>query len=208
MGLAALALVGVVLSAGTRHSDEAAVPVRTPEAIGGVVIPTPGEAPEAPDATATPAAPPTATPAQEAAFEATPVPTAVAAPSPTPAPIVAIGTPAGTPAPSAASAAADPAEAVLSFYQAVTAGDFDGAYALWDERMRATYPREPNLDNRFDETAEISFSQLSVAEVSGDAATVQANFTETADSGSSRQFIGYWRLVFVDGRWLLHEPHY
>ena len=64
-------------------------------------------------------------------------------------------------------AAGDPAAAVLSFYQAVAGGDFDAAYALWNERMRATYPREPNLDSRFDETAEISFSQLSVAEMSG-----------------------------------------
>jgi hypothetical protein len=39
-----------------------------------------------------------------------------------------------------------------------------------------------------------------VAEVSGQSATVQANFTETYDSGASRQFIGYWRLVLVDRR--------
>jgi hypothetical protein len=103
---------------------------------------------------------------------------------------------------------ADPAEAVLTFYRAVVREQFDAAYALWDERMRAAYPREPNLDHRFDETAEITFSQLSVAEVSGASATVQANFTETYESGASRQFIGYWRLALVDGRWLLAEPHY
>jgi hypothetical protein len=37
---------------------------------------------------------------------------------------------------------------------------------------------------------------------------VQADFTETYDTGESRQFIGYWRLVQVDGRWFLDEPHY
>ena len=210
-GLAALALVAIALYAGTRQSDPAAAPVRTPEAVGGVVIATPGEAAETlgtPDATATPAAPPTAIPTLAATPEATAVPTAEATLAPIQPPVVAMGTPAGSPAPSTATAPADPAAAVLSFYQAVAGGDFDTAYALWNERMRAAYPRESNLDNRFDETAEISFSQLSVAEVSGDSATVQANFTETAESGASRQFIGYWRLVLVDGRWLLDEPHY
>jgi hypothetical protein len=37
---------------------------------------------------------------------------------------------------------------------------------------------------------------------------VQANFTETYDSGSSNRFVGYWRLVRVDGRWLLDDPTY
>jgi hypothetical protein len=204
-GLAALTLVGVALYAGTRQSDQAALPVRTPEAVGGAVIPTHdevAEAPSTPQPTATPAPTPTAIP------EPTPVPTAVATPAPTEAPVVAIETPPSAPAPGTASAVGDPAAAVLSFYEAVAGGEFDAAYALWNERMRAAYPREPNLDSRFDETAEISFSQLSVAEQSGDSATVQANFTETAESGSSRQFIGYWRLVLVDGRWLLDEPHY
>jgi len=203
-GLAALALVSVALYAGTRQGGNATAPVHTPEAVGGVVIETPSTA--APqvsaDPTASPVAAPTPTP------EPTVVSTAVAAPPPTPTPTVASVTAAGTPAPTPASVAADPAATVLSFYQAVAGEDFDAAYALWDERMKAAYPREPNLDSRFDETAEISFSQLSVAEVSGDSATVQANFTETAVSGSSRQFIGYWRLVLVDGRWLLDEPHY
>lgn len=74
--------------------------------------------------------------------------------------------------------------------------------------MRAAYPRQENLDLRFDETASIDFQQLFVAEGAGDSAAVQANFAETYDSGSSRQFVGYWRLVRVDGRWLLDEPSY
>ena len=40
------------------------------------------------------------------------------------------------------------------------------------------------------------------------AATIEANFTETYDSGASQSFVGYWELVRVDGRWLLDEPHY
>ena len=105
-------------------------------------------------------------------------------------------------------AAANPADAVAAFYRNAAGGDFDAAYALFDEHMRATYPRTANLDERFDETASITFQQLYVAEQTADRATVQANFTETYDSGSSRQFVGYWRLILVDGRWLLDEPHY
>ena len=105
-------------------------------------------------------------------------------------------------------ALAGPDDTVAAFYAHVVDGDFDAAYSLWSERMRAAYPRTENVDQRFDETAGIEFQQLFVAEQAGDRATVQANFTETYDSGSSRQFIGYWRLVRVDGRWLLDEPSY
>ena len=74
--------------------------------------------------------------------------------------------------------------------------------------MKATYPRHENLDQRFDTTAAITFHQLEVVEQTAAAAVVQANFTETYDGGSSREFVGFWRLVLIDGRWLLDEPHY
>ena len=74
--------------------------------------------------------------------------------------------------------------------------------------MRETYARGENLDGRFDDTTGIAFEQLYVAEQAGDRATVQANFVETYDSGGTRRFVGYWRLVLVEGRWLLDEPHY
>jgi hypothetical protein len=203
--LTALALVAVALYAASRLSEPAAEPLRTPEAVGGVVLATPGDVP-LPEATAVPTTPPAAA--------ATPTPLATAAPTPaaTVAPVAtsvaAMPTTPVSPTPSTAVAATDPGEAVLTFYEAVAGEDFDTAYALWDEGMRAMYPREPNLDSRFDDTAAITFSQLSVAEMSGETATVQANFTETYESGASRQFIGYWRLVLVDGQWLLAEPHY
>ena len=208
-GLTALALVAIALYAATQGSVPAAQPMRTPEAVGGALIATPEGAvlPEvtvAPTATSTATA--TATPG--ATPVATAVPTAVPTVAPTPPPVVAVPAPAGSPTPTTSETTGDPVEAVLAFYRAAAGEDFDAAYALWDERMRAAYPREPNLDSRFDETVGITFSQLSVAELSGESATVQANFTETYESGGSREFIGYWRLVLVDGRWLLAEPHY
>jgi hypothetical protein len=202
--LTALALLAVGLYAATRMSDPEAQPMRTPEAVGGVALPPVTPVPTA-AATLAPTPSPDAT--QEATPLATAVPTAVptvtAATAPT-----ATQTAPGSPVPAATEVAGDPTEAVLAFYRAAAGEDFDAAYALWNERMRTAYAREPNLDSRFDQTAAVTFSQLSVAEMSGDAATVQANFTETYESGASRQFIGYWKLVLVDGRWLLDEPHY
>ena len=163
---------------------------------------------------------PTAVPPAQATSGAAPTsePTPVATPEPTPVatPVATAVVAAATPAPVAPSAAptsasiggSDPADAVASFYGYVTGGNFDAAYALWNQRMKSAYPRASNLDGRFDDTAAITFSQLSLAEMSGDSATVQANFTETYESGASRQFIGYWRLQLVNGQWLLEEPHY
>ena len=146
-----------------------------------------------------------------------PVPTDVPVATSAPAVVTATPPPAPTVAPAAATspqptavalAVAGPDDTVAAFYARAVDGEFDAAYSLWSERMREAYPRQDNLDRRFDETASIEFQQLFVAEQAGDRATVQANFTETYDSGASRQFIGYWRLVRVDGRWLLDEPTY
>lgn len=159
-------------------------------------------APASPNAAATeaPATPAPATPAPVTPAPATPAPTAPTA--------VAAATPAPAQPATVALAVSGPADAVAAFYAHVVDGSFDQAYSLWSERMRATYPRTENLDQRFDETAAIEFQQLSVADQTGTSATVQANFTETSDAGSSRQFIGYWRLIQVDGRWLLDAPSY
>ena len=168
----------------------------------GVVVPSvsPGGAAFAqstPSPTPTPTASPTATP--------TVAPTPTPAP-PTPPPAVATPAPAApTPAPVAV---IGPQDSVVAFYARVEAGEFDAAYALWSERMKATYPRQANLDDRFAETADITFSTLFVANQTDARATVQANFIETYDNGSSRSFRGYWDLVRVGGRWLLDAPTY
>ncbi len=214
LGITTLALVAVATFAARQVTDRTAQPVRTPEAAGGFVVEVPGGPAfglPSPSPIATPAI--TATPTQEATPVATPAPVVAPTLTPTSTPVTVALAPTVPPSPTvtpspAAEIAMDPSETVLRFYEAVTDADFDAAYALWGERMRAAYARDPNLDRRFDQTAAITFTQLSVAELSGETATVQANFTETYESGSSRQFIGYWRLVHVDGRWLLDEPHY
>ena len=155
----------------------------------------------------TPTPEPVVEPSASPTSPATPEPTAAApTPPPTPGPTMApTAPPAATPAPVAV---AGPDDAVAAFYGHVVDERFDEAYALWSDRMKAAYPRAENLDGRFDSTGSITFDALYVASQSANDATVQANFTERYEGGSSRQFIGYWRLVRVDGRWLLDEPTY
>lgn len=183
---------------------------------GGEVLREPSS-PPAPTPTAEVTPQPTVSPTNSPAATAAQTPIAVA---PAPTPSVPPATPSSAPptvpppatpqpAPTVAVAAvAQPDDAVAGFYGQVVGGDFDSAYALWSDRMKATYPRGENLDERFAGTSSIAFQELRVVEQGGGSATVQANFTETYDSGSNRQFIGYWRLVSVDGRWLLDEPNY
>lgn len=196
-GLLLLALIGF---AGSRLLAPG-----VPDDVRGVVIPaiSPGGVAVAQE---TPTPVPTATPT----VAPTSSPTPTLGPSPTrvpPAPVPPAVTPA--PAPTTAPVAvATPQDSVGAFYANVEAGNFDAAYSLWSSRMKATYPRQANLDDRFAETADITFSALYVARQTATTATVQANFTETYDSGSSRSFVGYWDLVRVDGRWLLDAPTY
>lgn len=172
------------------------------------VVPEPTEPPApSPDPQPTVEPQPTVAPTAEAPIAVptqAPAPVVVAA-TPAPAPVVVAATQAPTPV---VVAAIGPADVVAAFYGAVVDGRFDAAYSHWSDRMRSTFPRRENLDERFDNTTAITFHQLYVAEVVGSSATVQANFTEAYDTGESQQFIGYWRLVQVDGRWLLDEPHY
>ena len=210
--LVILSVVAIFALALSREPDSAAIVppsivVGTP---GGVAI---DVATSTPQPTPKPTPPPTASPPLGTPSP-TPEPTAATTPAPATAapaatPMLTPGTtpPSVTPTPVVV-AVSDPTDAVAAFYGYASSGQFDAAYSLWSERMRATYPRQENLDERFDQTASVDFQQLSVVEQTADRATVQANFTETYDSGSSRVFVGYWRLVLVDGVWLLDEPHY
>ena len=218
--LAVLVLAAYVGSRALGSADTASGPT---DPASGVIVGTPGGA-VIPDPT--PSSTPEPTPEQTVPTPSpVPQPQPQVAPVVTEAPIVATQAPiiaTQAPAPPATQspappppdptavvvAVADPADVVAAFYAAVVDAQFDAAYSHWSERMRATYPRSENLDERFDSTAQITFHQLEIVESSGATATVQANFTETYDSGANRTFVGFWRLVQVDGRWLLDEPHY
>ena len=102
----------------------------------------------------------------------------------------------------------NPAQTVSTWYRYVADGAFDSAYALWSDRMRGDFPRQSNLDGRWDDTAQVTFNQLYVAEQTPSTAKVQVDFVETKTSGATRRFVGWWDLVLVDGRWLLEHPNF
>jgi hypothetical protein len=217
VGVAAAAVIGIAVALALGGPGEEFAPTSSSTIQvgipGGEVISSPSPTPTVP---ATPV--PTVTPAATA--EPTPAPTPIAtpartpaatpAPPETPAPTAPTTAPTAAPtaAPSEVVAISRPDDAVAAFYDHVAAESFDVAYGLWSERMRQMYPRAENLDGRFDDTAGIAFEELYVAEQAGDRATVQANFVETYESGATRRFVGYWRLVLVEGQWLLDEPNY
>ena len=208
LGAAGLVLLGLIGYLGMLAvagedppvADALDVLVGTP---GGVaILPT-----DSPQPSPTPE--PTPRPTPEPTPEPTPAPPTPAPPTPAPAtPEPAAPDPTPEPAAGGVAVAGGPQDAVAAFYARVTRGDFDDAYALWSARMKAAYPRQGNLDDRFADTASITFTDLRVASQSGDSATVQANFVERYDGGGSREFIGYWRLVRSGSGWLLDEPTY
>jgi hypothetical protein len=222
VGLALAGLLAALML--TRPSEEpgspaAADPTPTSRVIvgipgGGVVR---GATPSPiPSATPAPTDRPTVTPAPTGASTGpvvvpapTPVPEPAGALAPTPAPEPAEAPSTLAPQPSVVvTAGAAPADAVVAFYSRVESAQFDAAYALWSDRMKAIYPRTENLDQRFDATASITFTQLEVVQEDATTATVQANFTEVYDAGGSRGFVGYWELVLGPDGWLLDQPHY
>ena len=182
-----------VAEATTRPSNQEVV-VGIPG--GAVLNATPTASPQ-PSPTPPPPSPPPTTP--------DPIPLPTLAPTALPAPTA---PPTAAPTAAAVVAAGEPTDAVASFYGRVASGDFDAAYALWSDAMRNSFPREANLDRRFDETLSIEWLQLETVARTSTTAQVQANFVETYESGGSRTFVGYWDLVLVDGRWLLDAPHY
>lgn len=150
----------------------------------------------------TPSPEPAATPRERRTPEPSPVP-------PTPQPTSVPTAEPATPMPvRAASVDLTAPEAVTRFYSLVTDGRFDDAYALWSDRMRSTYPRQENLDDRFGATAAIEVHRLELVSQSADRAVVAIDFTETYEGGSWRRFQGSWELVRSGDRWILDAPHF
>ena len=187
---------GAIFSPGQTPRDPTSAPVPTTQPTP-VPTPVPTTAP-----TTVP------TPAATTAPVATPLPTVAPTPAPT-TPPPATPEPQRTPVPTVVVVAVlEPEDIVAAFYGHVVDEEFDEAYALWSDRMKSEFPREENLDGRFDVTASITFTQLRTVASGGSRALVQADFVEEYESGATREFIGYWEVVQVDGRWLLDQPHY
>jgi hypothetical protein len=144
---------------------------------------------------------------------ATPEPATTSAPvaAPTSAPVAAAPTraPAGaaapTRAPSGAPAADDPSQAVASFYSLVSRHDFDPAAQLWSPHMRAAFPPQENINQRFSQTQSIRLQRVDVVNRDSAEATVAVDLVESATTGQ-RHYVGTWQLVRGAGGWMLDQP--
>ena len=184
---------------------------------GGGAPPGPSGLGAAPAASPTPpAAAPTPTPTLAIVVVPGPSPTASPAPTPTPTtrPVPRPTTaptprpPRPTPTPTARSAAAT---AVLSFYDAVEAHDWDRAIALWSPSMQRRYPPQEWLIDRFERTTRIDITRLRTVSFSPASGTARVEVTlveyRTVEP-SPRTFVGAWDLVLIDGRWVLDDPDF
>jgi hypothetical protein len=146
---------------------------------------------------------------------ANPEPTPIAIANPTPRP-TARPTPRPTAKPTAPPAAGptapslDPAATVRRFYDLVEAHRFDEAARLWSARMRAQYPPDRYIDDRFAGTTRIDINHLSTPSMSlsRKTAVVSVDLTEYRTSGPARRWIGSWDLVLGPAGWLMDEPHF
>jgi eukaryotic-like serine/threonine-protein kinase len=159
---------------------------------------TPAEA--TPDAAAEPTPPATATP-----------PPAIVTPPP---PDRVPATPAEPPTTTPAAPVTDfdrPQDAVRAFYDAVVAGDWELATAMWSPDMQEEHPPGEYIINRFANTTEVEIVRMQVVDLDEDdgEATVAVELVEHRSTGTSpRRFLGSWDLVWLDGAWLLDDPDF
>ena len=101
--------------------------------------------------------------------------------------------------------------AVVDFYDAVAAHDWERATGRWSGRMQRQYPPDKWLIGRFAKTTRIDITSLHTTALDSAAgtATVAVTLVEYRTvEPSPRTFSGTWELVRVNGRWLLDEPHF
>jgi hypothetical protein len=99
-----------------------------------------------------------------------------------------------------------PAETVASFYSLVSNGDVDDAATLWTPRMRAAFPPQQNIVERFAQTSSITLRRADVVAQTDSAATVNVDVVELDAAGQPRHFTGAWHLVRSESGWLLDQP--
>jgi eukaryotic-like serine/threonine-protein kinase len=161
---------------------------------------------------------PTAPPVSFATPIPVPIPSATVAPTPRPTQPPPV-TPPPTPEPPRPTepaapnepAGGGPAGSVRTFYDAVEAHDWDRAIALWSPTMRERYPPDAWLIDRFRPTTRIDITELGTVFVDRDAGRARVSVTlieYRRVEPSPRTFVGAWDLVRMDGRWVLHDPHF
>jgi hypothetical protein len=81
------------------------------------------------------------------------------------------------------------------------------AAALWSNHLKSKLPPAQGIDQRFAGTTSLTVNQARVTAQKGSTATVFTDLTEVS-GGESHHWVGTWRLVRSNGRWLLDQPDF
>lgn len=197
--LVLLSLTGACFAA-ARSAGEPTLDLQTGAATApyAAVAPTPPVA-LVPTAAAAPAVVITAALSAPAATSAPTAP-AVAATAP--------AAPASTSAP-AEYAPSAPAQAVIDFYNAVVAGQYESAARLWSPRMLATYPPGENITRRFSQTRTLTVQRAEIVsfdEVAGRAVVIVQLEEVVGTPPVTHLYGGSWQVVRSPAGWLLDQP--
>jgi len=108
--------------------------------------------------------------------------------------------------PAVGTLASDPGAAVSTFYSLVSSHQFDSAAQLWSPRMRAAFPPDANLTERFRQAQIVRLRRAEVISQDQSQATVAVDLIEHDGQAGQRHFVGNWYLVRAEDGWMLDRP--
>lgn len=102
-----------------------------------------------------------------------------------------------------------PAQAVINFYNAVVAGQYESAARLWSPRMLATYPPAENITRRFSQTRSLTVQRAEIVsfdEAAGRAVVIVQLEEVVGTPPVTHLYGGSWQVVRSPAGWLLDQP--
>ncbi|HET9849958.1 MAG TPA: hypothetical protein VFR68_15590 [Candidatus Dormibacteraeota bacterium] len=173
-------------------------------------LPNLGLSPQA-NAALQPAATPTAErstqPDASPSLEASPTPDIAPSPTPDIVPAPALAPSAAPPSPPPVTQnIGQPTDAVVNFYRAVSAHQFDVAASLWTQQLQQRDPPSLFIDQRFAATDRIDVAAARLLSTGAGIASVYVDVVEVI-GGLNRRWIGTWQVVDTPSGWLLNNPN-
>lgn len=155
--------------------------------------------------TSTPGLQPAATPTAEASSQAEAAPAIGASPTPDIVPAPPLSPPADAPSPPPV-IQGQPTDAVVNFYRAVSAHQFDVAASLWTQQLQQRDPPSVFIDQRFAATDRMDVAAARLLSTGAGVASVYVDVVEVI-GGLNRRWVGTWQVVATPSGWLLNSPN-
>ena len=156
--------------------------------------------------TSSPGLQPSATPTADASPPADAAPSIEASPTPNIVPAPALAPPAAPSPPALTQTIGQPTDAVVSFYRAVSAHQFDVAASLWTQQLQQRDPPSLFIDQRFAATDRIDVAAARLLSTGAGVASVYVDVVEVI-GGLDRRWVGTWQVVETPSGWLLNDPN-